>query len=190
MLKGSTMTFYDARKADTSVLNGASHQGAKSQKIQWIDDETVITSGFSKINEREYAVWDLRQLSQGPLASGALGDGSGIGHIYFDREHKLLYNAGRGDGSVQMFQYGTNLPKLVVMLGKCAHNQAQKSFCMLPKWTHDVDKHEVGRACRYLADNTLDYIGFRLQNKTGAFQEELYPAFAANESAHDSQSWL
>jgi hypothetical protein len=93
------MTFIDPR-VEESVLSGASHNGAKSQKIQFIDDELVITSGFSRMNEREWAVWDLRQLAEGPVASGQLGDGSGIGHIYFDREHKLLFNAGRGDGSV------------------------------------------------------------------------------------------
>jgi hypothetical protein len=32
----------------------------------------------------------------------------------------------------------------------------------MPKWSLDVDKHEVGRAVRLLADNTVDYLGFRL----------------------------
>lgn len=61
---------------------------------------------------------------------------------------------------------------------------------MLPKWTLDPNKHEVGRSCRYLSDNTLDYIAFRLPNRTGVFQEDLYPAFEANEPSNDLSSWL
>jgi coronin-1B/1C/6 len=68
-----------------------------------VDNDTIISSGFNKLNEREWAVWDIRQQGQGPLASGPLGEGSGIPHVYFDREHKLMYNAGRGDGSIQFF---------------------------------------------------------------------------------------
>lgn len=60
----------------------------------------------------------------------------------------------------------------------------------MPKWCADVDKHEIGRGCRYLSDNTLDYIGFRLPNKTGSFQPDLYPEFIGNEPASDSQTWI
>jgi len=98
-----------------------------------VDNDTIISSGFNKLNEREWAVWDIRQQGQGPLASGPLSEGSGIPHLYFDREHKLMYNAGRGDGSIQFFQYDTSIPGLVAFLGKFSHGQACKSFCMLPK---------------------------------------------------------
>lgn len=60
---------------------------------------------------------------------------------------------------------------------------------MLPKWILDPSKHEVGRGVRYLADNTLDYIGFRLPNRTGAFQEDLYPPFFANVPSNDIETW-
>lgn len=60
---------------------------------------------------------------------------------------------------------------------------------MLPKWSLDPTKHEVGRSARYLADNSLDYISFRLPNRTGVFQEELYPPFMSNEASNDFESW-
>jgi hypothetical protein len=60
---------------------------------------------------------------------------------------------------------------------------------MLPKWALDPNKHEVGRCARYMADNTLDYIGFRQPNRTGTFQEELYPQFMSNEPSNDFNTW-
>jgi hypothetical protein len=35
----------------------------------------------------------------------------------------------------------------------------------------------------------LDYIGFRLPNRTGTFQEELYPPFTANVPSNDFDTW-
>lgn len=100
-----------------------------------------------------------------------------------------MYNSGRGDGSVQFFQYGSNVPGTIAFLGKFSHGQACKSFCLLPKWSLDPNKHEVGRSCRFLADNSLDYISFRLPNRTGVFQEELYPPFMSNEASNNFESW-
>ena len=142
------------------------------------------------MNEREFAIWDIRQQGAGSIATGGLPEGSGIPHIYFDREHGLLYNSGRGDGSIQFFQYSESIPGMVAFLGKFSHGQACKSFCILPKQSLDPTKHEVGRSARYLADNTLDYIAFRLPNRTGVFQEDLYPPFPANESSNDISSWI
>ena len=101
--------------------------------MQWISDEIVVSAGFNRMNEREFAIWDIRQQSAGPLASGYLNDGTGIPHIYFDREHGILYNSGRGDGSIQFFQYSESIPGMVAFLGKFSHGQACKSFCLLPK---------------------------------------------------------
>jgi coronin-1B/1C/6 len=92
MIKGSIFSLFDPRANEDSLLSQPSHASTKSQKFQWIDDDTIVSCGFNQLNEREWAVWDLRQQGQGPLASGSLSDGTGIPHIYFDREHKLLYN--------------------------------------------------------------------------------------------------
>jgi len=189
MIKGSQMAFFDPR-AESSVWQQASHEGTKAQKMQWISDVIVVTAGFNKMNEREFALWDIRQQGASPIATGELPDGSGTPHIYFDREHGLLYNSGRGDGSIQFFQYSESIPGMVAFLGKFSHGQACKSFSILPKQSLDPTKHEVGRSVRYLADNTLDYIAFRNPNRTGDFQEDLYPPFPANKPSNDIASWM
>jgi hypothetical protein len=60
---------------------------------------------------------------------------------------------------------------------------------MLPKWSLDPNSHEVGRAIRYLQDSSVDIIALRLPNRTGMFQEDLYPPFESKESSNDFATW-
>ena len=84
MAKKNTMAIFDPRVAN-SVIRVASHAGPRAQKISWVDNETFITSGFNTSANREYAVWDMKNLDQ-PMAKGDIGDGAstGIAHITFD----------------------------------------------------------------------------------------------------------
>ena len=69
MVKGSIMSLVDPRNAE-NAWQQPSHQGSKAQKLQWIDDDHIVSSGFNKMNEREWAVWDIRQQGQGPIGTG------------------------------------------------------------------------------------------------------------------------
>ena len=40
---------------------------------------------------------------------------------------------------------------------------------MMPKFTVDVEKHEVGRGLRLTNAGAIDYISFILPNRTGQF---------------------
>lgn len=62
------MAFFDPR-VESSVMIAASHQGPRAQKIAWIDNNTVVTAGFNPNANREFAVWDLKNLDQ-PMAKG------------------------------------------------------------------------------------------------------------------------
>lgn len=80
------MSVFDVRKKETDAIKFKTHGGPKAQKNAWVNDTTLITSGFSKSAEREYATWDLRNTSEA-VARAKLGDGAGVGHIYFDTDH-------------------------------------------------------------------------------------------------------
>ena len=59
--KGGNILHFDPR-VEGSVATGIAHTGAKAQKISFVDDDLFITSGFNKQAEREYAMWDCRQM--------------------------------------------------------------------------------------------------------------------------------
>jgi len=64
---------FDIRQQDKDVHSIKCHDGPKAQKNTWIDDSTLMTSGFNKQAEREYAIWDLRNFDK-PVCRAALGN--------------------------------------------------------------------------------------------------------------------
>lgn len=100
--KGGKASVFDIRKQDSDVMAFKTHDGPKAQKNAWINDTTLITSGFTRQAEREYATWDIRNTSEA-VARGKLGDSAGVAHLYFDQEHGILYSAGRGDMAISIY---------------------------------------------------------------------------------------
>lgn len=172
-MKGGKFSLFDIRCNDKTIADIAqTHNGPKSQKNVWLNDHTILTSGFNRKAEREYATWDLRNLSK-ETARSKFGNGSGVGHIYCDQALGLVWCAGRGDMGVGMWQYSTKAANNMLHLGDSMSPFPTKCFSMMPKWTIDVNKHEVQRGCRITNDKFLTYVAFTLANRTGLFQPEL-----------------
>jgi len=48
------------------------HYGAKGSRVVWLGNkERIFTNGFSKTSEREFKIWDARNLAE-PLATNAI----------------------------------------------------------------------------------------------------------------------
>lgn len=59
----SSTFVFDPRTTEPTHI-GAGHQGPKSQKVAWLKgNQTLLTTGFTKNVQREFAVWDLRDMS-------------------------------------------------------------------------------------------------------------------------------
>lgn len=134
--KGGNLLFLDPRK-EGSAIQSKAHASQKSQKLAWIDDTSFITSGFSKQAEREFMVWDQRNLTEA-VSRGSLGSSSGVAHITFDQQHHLMYMAGRGDSVIGIYQYTQATTTLAHLTDFNISNTPQKGFNLLPKWANDV----------------------------------------------------
>lgn len=55
-----------------------------------------MTVGFSKMNEREYGIWDSRDFSK-PVLKKRLDDFTGVPVLHFDEDSGVLYIAGKGE---------------------------------------------------------------------------------------------
>jgi WD40 repeat protein len=100
--KDKVLSIFDPRK-DGPAMTTTTHEGAKSQKLCWLgDSQTILSCGFSKVNEREYGIWDTRDLSN-PLIKKRLDDYAGVPFPYFDEDLKVLYIAGKGESAVSFF---------------------------------------------------------------------------------------
>ena len=158
------------------MQTGNAHTGPKAIKLAWIDDNFFLTSGFNKQAEREFALWDSRDLSQS-VSRGALGDGLGVGHLYFDEQHNLLFTAGRGEMHIGIYSLDRAQANPLTFITNFTGSTPQKGANIMPKQCLDVDKHEVDRFVRMTNTGIIEYISFKLPNRTGQFQEDLYPPF-------------
>jgi WD40 repeat protein len=95
IVKGGELRIFDPRIPE-SVQKVRVHEGPRACKFGYIEDGKLITGGSNKMAEREYAIWDTRALDK-KIVGGPLGTGLGVGHIYVDQQHKLIYCAGRGE---------------------------------------------------------------------------------------------
>lgn len=100
--KDKVLSSFDPRK-EGPAMTATAHEGSKPQRLTWLgDSQTLLTTGFSKVNERQYAVWDLRDLSQ-PLIMKRLDDYAGIANPFYDEDSKVVFIAGKGESSVAFY---------------------------------------------------------------------------------------
>lgn len=83
--KGKSFIAADPR-TESLAYSFAIHKGPKQQRCSWVDDYTVVTSGFDSEAQRQFGVWDIRNPEQA-LAMGPLIEGTGIPYMWFDREY-------------------------------------------------------------------------------------------------------
>lgn len=167
MTKEKTLNVFDPRK-DGQALSTSTHEGARPQKLAWLgDSQTIFTAGFSKISEREYAIWDTRNISS-PLIKKRLDDYAGIPFPHFDEDSRVLYVAGKGESAVSFFQYSTESPNYIDYLHAYKGKEPQKGLSFMPKRVVDVMPCEVARAVRLTA-KTVEYVSFKVPRKSGTF---------------------
>lgn len=111
----SSMFVFDPRTEEAAMV-APGHVGPKSQKLVWLKgNQSILTTGFNRTSNREFAVWDLRDLSQ-PLYQQQLAHSTGAPHLHFDPEHELLFIYGRGESKIEYYQYDANNPQYLTYL--------------------------------------------------------------------------
>ena len=134
----------------------------------WLgNSQNILTAGFSKIAEREYAVWDTRDMTQ-PLIKRRLDDYAGIPYPFFDEDSKVVYIAGKGETAVSFYQYSPESPNQIDFLHAFRGKEPQKGLSFMPKRGVDVMTCEVARAVRLTA-KTVEYVSFKVPRKAGNF---------------------
>ena len=86
------------------VAEYAAHDGTKCSKMTWLGETPrTITTGFNRASQREWKMWDLRNLSKA-IAHDSLDQASGTLFPFFDVDTNMLYLAGKGDGNIRYYE--------------------------------------------------------------------------------------
>ena len=93
--KDKLVHILDPRSNDEkSRLSVQAHEGIKTHKMVWLDNEHIATTGFSKSNERQIRLWDSRNFTK-EVQTTFMDNASGIVFPTYDADTNILYAPGK-----------------------------------------------------------------------------------------------
>jgi coronin-2 len=77
------------------VSAGECHEGIKPSKVVFLGESgRLLTTGFSRHSDRQYAIWDQDNLSE-PLKKETIDSSSGVLFPYYDHDTQIIFLAGK-----------------------------------------------------------------------------------------------
>ncbi|KAG6818437.1 hypothetical protein H0H93_004988 [Arthromyces matolae] len=166
------LRLFDPRTGGEPVRVVDGHGGIKGSRVTWMGDlDKIATTGFSKMSDRQVAVWETGGL--GNVKTITLDQSSGV-VMPFWSDNNILFLAGKGDGNVRYYEYESdNLYPLM----EHKSSEPQRGMCFLPRRSLNVGECEIARAYK-VQGASIEPIAFIVPRKplrTGTFflREEL-----------------
>ena len=103
------MEVFDPR-ANKTVLKHQINEAFQSAKFAWVDNDTFVTTSWNKGGAKLLKLWDVRKVKEdlsceGEVTSVQIDTAKTVTMPFVDRESKLLYTVGKGEGSTHIFDY-------------------------------------------------------------------------------------
>ncbi|KAI0127712.1 coronin-6 [Xylariales sp. AK1849] len=163
------------------------HEGAKNSRAVWMGEHNrIATTGFSKMSDRQLALWEPGNPS--PIPSFRVLDSiSGVCMPFWDDSCNCLYLAGKGDGNIRYFEYENDKFEF---LSEYKSGEPQRGIAFLPKRGVNVHENEVMRAFKTVNDAYIEPISFTVPRRAETFQSDIFPPAVGTKPAVSAQDWL
>jgi len=175
-------------RSQTVMATVEAHYGAKGSRVSWLGrKDRLFTVVFSKTSERQFSIWDPRNLTE-PLSTNNLDNGAGMLMPFYDDDTGMIYIAGKGDGSIRYFEMIDETP-FYYDLSAYKSNAPQKGVAFMPKRGLNVTKCEVAR-CYKLTGTQVVQIELCVPRKGDQFQSDIFPDTLSNEASMTATEWF
>ena len=164
------------------------HQGAKNSRAVWLGEhERIATTGFSRMSDRQLALWDIKA-PQTPVDGFQMLDSiSGVCMPFWDDGTNCLYLAGKGDGNIRYYEYENDKFEY---LSEYKSSDPQRGVAFVPKRGLNMHDNEVMRAYKTVNDSYIEPISFIVPRRAETFQEDIYPPTVGLKPAVSSKEWF
>ncbi|KAK2740924.1 Coronin-like protein crn1 [Myotisia sp. PD_48] len=181
------LRIWDVRQ-EKPVHEGVGHSGGKNSRAVWMGEhERVATTGFSKMSDRQLALWDIRAAREPVNGFKLLDSISGVCMPFWDEGTQCLYLAGKGDGNIRYFEYENDNFEY---LSEYKSSDPQRGVALMPKRGVDVRGNEVVRIFKSVSDSYIEPISFVVPRRAEVFQDDIYPPAVGITPAMSSKEWL
>ncbi|EED19817.1 actin-binding protein, putative [Talaromyces stipitatus ATCC 10500] len=180
------LRLWDVRQ-ERPAQETAGHSGAKNSRAVWMGEhDRVVTTGFSKMSDRQLALWDIRAAREPISGFKTLDSISGVCVPFWDDGTQCLYLAGKGDGNIRYFEYENDKFEF---LSEYKSSDPQRGLAFMPKRGVNIHQNEVVRIYKSVADTYIEPISFIVPRRSENFQDDIYPPTTGITPAMSSAEW-
>eukprot|EP00842_Homolaphlyctis_polyrhiza_P000099 jgi/Hompol1/108/HPOL_002021-RA len=188
------LNIYDPRAGKKFVKSTDSHNGVKPSRLVWAGaTDLLFSTGFNLRHDREYSIWDARNLAQ-PLVNRKIDSSPGILTPLYDADTNMLFLSGKGDTTIRWFEIKPdNLNAPIDANGTPLICPATLTgACLVPKLGLNVMECEVARILAVTSDgSTIIPISAVVPRKTHAdFHADIFPDTQSDQPAVQASEWL
>jgi len=166
----------------------AAHEGAKGSRCLWLGTKgTLMTVGMTKLSEREFRIWDPRNLSA-HLCHKRIDTSSGQLMPFYDNDSSMLYLAGKGDGNIRYYEMVDEAPYFH-FLSEYKSSSPQIGMGILPKLSCNVGECEI-QVMLKATPSAVEPISFKVPRKSDLFQDDLFPETPGEVAPMTADEWI
>ncbi|EQL38355.1 hypothetical protein RJZ56_002751 [Blastomyces dermatitidis] len=181
------LRFWDVRQ-ERPAHETAGHSGAKNSRAVWMGEhDRVATTGFSRMSDRQLALWDIRAPREPINGFKSLDSISGVCMPFWDDGTQCLYLAGKGDGNIRYFEYENDKFEY---LSEYKSADPQRGIAFMPKRGVNMHDNEVVRALKTVNDTYIEPISFIVPRRAEMFQGDIYPPTTGLKPAMSAAEWF
>ncbi|KJA22756.1 hypothetical protein HYPSUDRAFT_201850 [Hypholoma sublateritium FD-334 SS-4] len=163
------LRIFDPRVGREAVRTNDGHSGIKGSRVTWMGDlDKLATTGFSKMSDRQVAIWETGGL--GNVKTISLDQSAGV-VMPFWTDNNILFLAGKGDGNIRYYEYESDS---LYALSEHKSSEPQRGMCFLPRRALNVADCEIARAYK-VHGSSIEPIAFIVPRKADSFQSDIYP---------------
>ncbi|KAF6298880.1 hypothetical protein mRhiFer1_008929 [Rhinolophus ferrumequinum] len=185
--KDKTLRVVDPRKGQVVAERARPHEGARPLRAVFTADGKLLSTGFSRMSERQLALWDPNNFEE-PVALQEMDTSNGVLLPFYDPDSSIIYLCGKGDSSIRYFEITDEAP-FVHYLNTFSSKEPQRGMGFMPKRGLDVSKCEIARLYK-LHERKCEPIIMTVPRKSDLFQDDLYPDTPGPEPALEADEWL
>ncbi|KPP61753.1 coronin, actin binding protein, 1B-like [Scleropages formosus] len=185
--KDKALRVIDPRRSTVLKVREKAHEGTRPMRAVFLSDGKILTTGFSRMSERQLALWDTADLSE-PMIMQEMDTSNGVLLPFYDPDTSMVYLCGKGDCTIRYFEV-TEEPPYVHFLNLYSSKEPQRGAGFLSKRGVDVNKCEIARFYK-LHERKVEPISMTVPRKSDLFQGDLYPDTAGLEPALLAEDWI
>lgn len=186
--KDKVLRVMDARTGNI-VSEGKGHEGTKASRVTFTGELGLLfTTGFSRMSERQWGVWNPKDLSAS-LKLDNIDTASGVLFPFYDNDTQMVYVGGKGDGNIRYFEMSEESP-YCFPLSEFKSSAPQRGLGFLPKRGVNVGDCEVARFYKLHQKGFVEIISFIVPRKSTLFQEDIFPPTKKDEPVVSAADWM